>query len=68
MWGLNTHIGDQNCVARAGFKHEMLRIVLSEFDAELEEHSSGTRLAASGSPMSIIITRAEPRWWTGLVT
>ena len=30
------HWGPKLCVARTGFKHEMLRIYLSDHDAELE--------------------------------
>ena len=52
------HSGPKLCVARTGFKHDMLRIYLSDHDAELDEHSSGIRLAASDNPMSIITRRA----------
>ena len=55
-------------MARGCFKHDVLRIYLSEFDEGQEEHSSGIRLGSSDSPMFIIITSAEPSWSTGFVT
>ena len=42
-------------MARAGFKHEMLRIVLPDFDKSLEKSTTGMILAASDGPMSIEI-------------
>ena len=59
--------GPKLCVAGAAFKHEMLRIILSNFDEGQEELSSGIILEPSDSPMSIVILSAEPKWWTGLV-
>ena len=55
-------------MAKRAFKRDELRLLPSDHDAWLEEHSSGVRLAASDGSMSIIITSAEPRWSTGFVT
>ena len=54
-------------MASGCFRRDVLRILLSEFDEGQEEPSLGIILGPSGSPMSIIILSAEPRWWTGFV-
>ena len=54
-------------MAGPGFKHDVLRIVLSDFDEGQEEPSLGIILDASDSPMSIVTLSAEPSCWTGLV-
>ena len=47
-------------MANACFKHDVLVILSSDHNAELEEHRPSVRLATSDSPMSIIITSADP--------
>ena len=51
-------------MATAVFRRDMLRILLSDFDAPLEEHSLGTKERSYTSPMSVIIISAEHDCWT----
>ena len=46
-------------MADGPFKHEMLRIVLSDFDEGQEKLTTGIILAASDSPMSIAMLCTE---------
>ena len=46
-------------MARRAFKHDVLRIHLSDLDAGLEEHSLGIKERYCVNGMSVIITRAE---------
>ena len=59
--------GPKLSMAGAAFKHEMLRIVLSDFDEGQEKPTTGVILGSSDSPMSVVILSAEPSWRTGLV-
>ena len=52
------------CMARPVFKPDVLRILLSDFDAPLEEHSFDTKDKSCTSPMSVVITSAEHDCWT----
>ena len=54
-------------VARSGFKHDILRIVLSDRDAPLESHSLGIKEISCLSAMSIEMLSAEICWRTDLV-
>ena len=46
-------------MAMTGFKHEMLRIYLSDVDAPLEEPSLGIKERSCVNGMLVIITSAE---------
>ena len=52
--------GPYGCMAGPGFKHDVLRIVSSDFDEGQEEPSLGVILEASDSPMFIVIFSAKP--------
>ena len=49
------------CMARPVFKPDVLRILLSEFDAPLEEQLRYQGKSCT-SPMSVVITSAEHDW------
>ena len=58
-WGRTGGLGPKLCVARRAFKHDELRIDLSEFDKGLEEQRLGIKERSCVNGMSVIITSAE---------
>ena len=55
----HVHIGPNIFVARRAFKHDVLRLLLSEFDEGWKEHSSGIKERSCVNGMFIIITSAK---------
>ena len=55
-------------MARRCFKCNVLRILLSEFDEDLNEPSSGVEERSYVIAMSVIITSAEHDCWIGFVS
>ena len=47
------------CVARRAFKHDVLRILLSDFDDTLKETRLGVKVSRCAGGMSVVIMSAE---------